>query len=171
MLNVAQIHKQKHLKLQYLGPVWASKTIFQAQNVLKSAPLIRTWWRLESPWMFCTVYVHWGNRDKMKNTFASFNFAASSKAMESSRETQHLQQAIIIAINPSFVLLNIVLLEPQPSMSILSYHDKRDLLTYWKFRVNGSLHSNWHLSRNNQYTYQLLCFVMVGQNGHRRFWL
>ena len=31
-----------------------------------------------------------------------------------------------------------------------------------------ALHSNWHLSRN---LCHLLCFVMVGHNRHRRFWL
>ena len=34
-----------------------------------------------------------------------------------------------------------------------------------------ALHSNWHLPQNNIYIDQLLCFVMVGQSGHIRFWL
>ena len=33
------------------------------------------------------------------------------------------------------------------------------------FESMEALHSNWHLSRNNQYICQLLCFVM-GQNGY-----
>ena len=41
------------------------------------------------------------------------------------------------------------------------------------FKSVEALHSNWYLFRNNRYACicQLLCFVMVGQNAHRCFWL